>query len=644
MDQREPQNEPAYIQGSTTVKKKPKHLFAYCCPSAPTSSDRHRSSFIRSKRARNFGAVLLLVALLIAVVVIVVILMTRSEADETSVAPKKNPLLCHIGKNPVDSRSSSHGRCDTLLEVVNSTTVCQERGDDAWYTMAAGTFDREEVDQLLPPNLTDFSAIVISPNYLLPNDSCHLQVNFNFSFQSNYAIYVTSPAEGHRKISVTSQTCHYGALDDPQFLSNSQSLRFIIVSSGPIGIEGASGSVTSQPCESFESVGFSPVVGSHPEFAVVGSGSRNLCSFEIFNKTTVDCDWWRVTSLGSAAFTRTDHRSCVEFGVSHDGADNNPIWFLTLDPISDDTKAFLISPILDTNGATHLLLSLWYIAQCNGTHLRVYLVPSYRDVGAVTSELTPVEVIRGPEKSFRWEFASIDVEIPAGYNTVQVVIEGVVSSTGDCGGHLCHLGHPTTVTAVERPLLALDDLGVEVRYDQCTSDKPSSIDCTFGAPGNSLCGWTSSRSDFIPAEIMQFHHWVVENDDRGDESFLKFNVMALPEHDAFFRSPLVVARSTCSCLLSFRYRLFGAVGSTRLQTNLVLGRNTTAGSRPLKPQWSVYGEISQDWIPVQVLLNLDPSQPFQVEFRILGGGSGSKAYVDDFVFHQCDIGEVRNPS
>ena len=69
--------------------------------------------------------------------------------------------------------------------------------------------------------------------------------------------------------------------------------------------------------------------------------------------------------------------------------------------------------------------------------------------------------------------------------------------------------------------------------------------------------------------------------------------------------------------------------------NLVVGENPDQANRPVIPQWSLYGNQSENWVHAEVLLNVR-TVPFQIEIRVLDGrDSRGDVEIDDLLFSHC---------
>ncbi|CAK8687841.1 unnamed protein product [Clavelina lepadiformis] len=642
------QQQDRQTQPTTVVSSRPL-LSSTNSTAKRTTSQTLRRSIVASRW--KLVGVLVIIFLLIAIITILTLLLLpkrKSTADETS----SNQLA-----QSIDSSSSLHLRCPSNGDIGSGDSPMQWRA----YPSITATWNEsssiwEEIQQSTSGELPKYPFVVISPTFTMNNNSCSVQVSFDFQSESSFHVFLVTSSEV-RELNVTSESCHYAFVDDAVLLSNVSSFQILIFSPSSIEIRGSNASVTSQKCAEFENIATGEISSGVGTFARVKSGSRNLCSSEIYNKTLIECDWLYVTSLGSGHFTRQEEHDCVARGVSYFEGDGLS-WFLALTGTQPDTRGYLVSPVMES-GTSHLMLSLWYIAQCNGTHLRVYLVPSYRDIGAVTSELTPVLVISDVKPSQKWIFFRTTIPVPAEYMNFQVVIEGVVTSQGSCERHKCHLDQNASPKDAEVPLLALDELALEMKYDQCQpSDvNRTTIDCEFQMNANTstVCKWRSSLPEW--AKLLdsdyfnEFYYWMPGNQGDDEEVFhgattdhlkdrgfiLNFDATGHTGISPHFRSPLLVAGSRCSCAMSFLYLLRGE-WAPRLNVNLVLGADTDDQFRPLKPQFSVIGHQSDDWMVARLPLNLQPGIPFQVEIRLSDiEESRADVNIDDIFFHDCDF-------
>ena len=253
---------------------------------------------------------------------------------------------------------------------------------------------------------------------LIVENPCSFQISFDLQTKSPVQVYIDSSESGFVPITVTSDRCHYGVITNQSFLMELKSFRVVIISGDSIPSNATYASVTSHTCVSFKPIKTTATPTQTPNFVTVPRGELNLCSLELENREIL-CDWFSIAGLSNEQFQWRNVHHCLQTGVSKP-FNAEEVGFLSARTNSPRSSDFIISPKIE-GGSALSRVSFWYLAQCSGSVIRLYILPGHHDVNDIaTGAILPKFEFPLTNISAGWTFKLLEIPIPSSYSSYHV--------------------------------------------------------------------------------------------------------------------------------------------------------------------------------------------------------------------------------
>jgi len=465
--------------------------------------------------------------------------------------------------------------------------------------------------------------VFLSPFYTTPNETCG--IIFSLNSIKNATIIIRSTNHKHyaiKKLLNQQEGCNHIYHSNLTFYKDTEIIQLIILSSLTINnLSIRSFSVDFQHCNEFFTIENTPVFDLHPQKI-----NKNRCSLEYLPH--IDCDWMKLRSNDvTKMFQHVQQNDCTKRGLV--SIPEGEKWFLSMSSTSSTntsqvTSSYIISPLIERS-TNHVMLSYYYQMSNNLSNINVYVSERYFDLKLLKKFSAPSSQINTPSND--WNREQIQIAVPAELDFFHIIIEGILKEEK----------HSTTC-------LALDDVTITTVHDICLKDSGDFLNCAFQIDeSSSFCRWKASGDpeyDNFDWDIIHsgWESYKLLESHLKDRGFILKLEGVVGEDYVYFRSPLVLANSNCSCYMSMMYLMRGMF-APRFTVVLVHGEDQNSRSRPYTTLWSEFGHQGDEWVNVKIVVPLrNDGVPFQVEIRAseIADARGN-AYIDDIKFDQCDL-------
>jgi len=352
------------------------------------------------------------------------------------------------------------------------------------------------------------------------------------------------------------------------------------------------------------------------------------------------------TNTSSGQFKLVDKvsKKCVPKGVIGTSKRSKRLAVLSgdIDLKENTTSAYLLSPVFVSTGK--LSFSVHDFQFCNGSRLQAFLIPDHFDGSAIVAasslsssaffDLRPKEPF-----SNNWRFNRIVKAVPSKYEKFHVLLKATVVNNSTCRVEIKNYCEITSTVAI-------DEISVESFYEECTagSGNGSVLDSNFenGSSGSwNTQGTTVYDSKTKTESFHSSQRMLVDKVFTGRSKYvLGFDML---RDKAALVSPKLVAKSNCSCSMSFEYFRNLQKNYDSAEVNLIqkfgVDRSLHAKHQKTLFRSNRKRHVKKTWESAEVSINLvDDGVPFQFELNtaVIDETRGY-FFLDNIVFRNCDI-------